>query len=76
MLGPLDSVTCKEAVLFTVYTGPLDPWVAETQLFIQHPSTPQLGLLDPVTCKEATPLYWVYESIRPTLGFDFDYWNR
>ena len=25
MLGPLDSVTCKEAVLFTGYTDPLDP---------------------------------------------------
>ena len=24
-VGPLDPVTCKEAALFTVYTGPLDP---------------------------------------------------
>ena len=23
-LGPLDPITCKEAALFTVYTGPLD----------------------------------------------------
>ena len=30
--------------------------------------TGPLGPLDLVICKEATPLYWVYGSIRPTTG--------
>ena len=42
-VGPLDPVTCEEAELFTVYTGPLNPPVGVTPLYL-------------LTCKKAVSL--------------------
>ena len=35
------------------------------------PFTPNVGPLDPATSKDAIPLYQVYRSIRPSMGFDY-----
>ena len=66
-----DLRTCGKAVRFhhacmqKNYVKPLPPLVIYP--LIRY----TLGPLDPVTCKEVAPLYWVYRSIRPTMGFDY-----